>query len=202
MNKCLNKFFDNDKISAVCGYNFLIKIPESIISNYYYYRGFSAWGFGTWKHKFNNNKYTVNDMLEFIINKNNLKELNSISERHFFNLAKAILKNEERYGDFTMFLKNISENRYCIFPTLSKVKNLGNDGSGVNCEAIDEEKFRDQAIDKSKTFEFGNEMEIKTNKEINLVLKRYFRLSRKQKIFFPAVYILIKLYIIKFFLTK
>jgi len=186
INKGLDNFENDNNVLAVCGYNFPIKMPSNFSANYYRYRGFSAWGYGTWKHKFYNVQFSIDEMISFAQNKGHINKLNQISERHYFNLATSILRKKEKYGDFTIFLKNIKRDKYCVFPVVSKVRNHGNDGSGVNCEAYDSQKFLNQKIDNTNSFVFLDD-ESKNSDIINPLLRKYFRLTLKQRLLYPFV---------------
>lgn len=194
MNNGLIKFEGNKKISAICAYNYPIIMPNDFITNYYRYRGFSAWGFATWRNRFEEVVYTKEMMIEFSRHSDFIVEMKKISERHLFNLATSILTNNEKYGDFTIFLNNIRKDQYCIFPILSKVKNYGNDGTGVHCGSLQEKLFTNQSIDELSTFEF---IDSKFNEilEFNNLLKHYFKMTIKQKIFYPMIITILKCYL-------
>ena len=85
------------------------------------------------------------------------------------------------YGDTCTVTYSILNNLYSVFPSMSKVRNWGNDGSGINCEAIDV-SYIHQPIDTATTFDF-DDIEIKET-ELKSV-RKHASLSWKQWVKFP-----------------
>ena len=57
MNKALEKFKDDDRISHVCGFNRNVVIPEYYKNNYYLVQNYAPWGIGVWTRKTMPEKY-------------------------------------------------------------------------------------------------------------------------------------------------
>jgi len=183
MNKGLSLFEKNPKISAICGYNFPVKVENLADSNVFYYRGFSAWGFTTWKQKFDNRILTTEDQYNFLLDKNNILELKKCSNRHIYTYLKNIYYGYNIYGDSTLFIKNILKGQYSVFPVVNKVKNTGNDGSGLHCLDINSNIFERQELGQNSDFDYNlNEVEINTDL-FNTKIREYFNLTFKQKIY-------------------
>jgi len=181
INKGLQKFENDPLIYAICGYKYLVPIHKEYNFNFFFYRGFSAWGYGTWKNKSKELVLSSDDLTRFIKQKNNVKELNKVSKRHYYNIINSILKKEIRYGDFAVFINNIKFDQYCVFPCISKVRNFGHDGSGINCGTIGSKVFTNQIIDDNITFEYSDSVPI-CNDNLLYTLRNYFSLSFKGKI--------------------
>ena len=124
MNKGLDKFKNNNRIYAICGYKHPIEIPDSYKANYFFHRANSAWGFGLWKNKIQDDFYTTSQMKDFIKNKIYLNELKGLSGRHYYNILELIKLDIPRYGDFAVLLNNIKLNQYCVYPVISKIRVL------------------------------------------------------------------------------
>jgi hypothetical protein len=183
MNKGLSLFEKDPKISAICGYNFPVKVDNLADSNIFYYRGFSAWGFATWKQKFDNRILTIEDQYNFLLNKNNVFELQKCSHRHIYTYLKNIYYGHSIYGDSTLFIKNILKGQYSVFPVVSKVRNTGNDGSGHHCLYINSNIFENQELDQYSGFDY-NLNEVETNTDLfNKRIRNYFNLTYKQKLY-------------------
>lgn len=181
INKGLDKFEDDENVSAVCGYNYPIEISDDYKYNYYFHREFSAWGYGTWKAKFCNCKFSVNNTKKFFSKRENKSEIRKLSQRHIYILMMKIINNKVIYGDLAYFMNNLELNRYCIFPSLSKVRNHGHDGSGVHCgELASSNKFLLQKIDKDNQFDFDENVPI-NNSIIIRSLRQYFNITQKSK---------------------
>ena len=124
INKGLEKFKNNNRIYTICGYKHPIEIPDSYKANYFFHRDNSAWGFGLWRNKIQDDFYTTAQMKDFIKNKIYLNELKGLSGRHYYNILESIKLDIPRYGDFAVLLNNIKLNQYCVYPVISKIRVL------------------------------------------------------------------------------
>lgn len=193
MNTCLTKYEADTNIYCICAYRHPIKLPNNFKENYFIYKGFSAWGFGIWKNKFIEPKYSTKDLQDFISVKKNVSQLNKISNRHYYNVIEAIIKQIGRELDFTYFLNNTKNNTYSIFPTISKVRNNGHDGSGVNCVEKTNNKLFDQILDQDETFKISNNNYFESP-EITNRYKEYFTPKWKTKIKNYSYYLIYKFF--------
>lgn len=192
INKGLNKFELDPNVFAICGYNYPLQMPKSYKSNFYYYQTFSAWGFGIWKNKFKTFYYSSEDLAAFMRNFNYARGIYKIAEQKPLSILENIKSGLPLYGDGVISLENIKNKMYCIFPTVTKVKNHGHDGSGIHCGKIDDDKFANQIIDTSKHFDYDENfslIDLKIVKSMN----QYFKLPFKGKIKLVFLYLLLKL---------
>ena len=163
MNKCLIAYSDDHSVLAINGYThpFNVRYEQNTV-----FRGqtnFSAWGFGVWKDR--------------------LEEMNSIKQRSFFQhivftpkllfkvyqsgaknvrylIGLSRKKNKKWPGDICYSLYMAAYDKYVIYPVISKVRNMGWDGSGMNCNETSREYdvYSQQIIDQDKSFELkGND---------------------------------------------
>lgn len=171
MNTCLEAYYDDDEVIAVCGYSYPVewKVDEKAtcfrqqINN-------SSWGAGSWVHK---NKVRDNEIKSGV----HIKELpNVIKGKRYKKMIDACLceyipsacspiraKKDMicRVSDIGKRSYLASMNKYAITPVVSKVRNLGFDGSGKYCQAIIDNfsntagtyDYSHQPIDTSSTFE-------------------------------------------------
>ena len=70
---------------------------------------------------------------------------------------------------------------YCVFPTLSKVRNFGHDGSGEHGGSIINSVYANQKIDDKHHFEFSS-LPIAEDNKMNEVLNEHFKLTWKGRI--------------------
>ena len=68
---------------------------------------------------------------------------------------------------------------YCVFPTKSKVRNLGFDGSGVTCSV--RSAFNSQQIDMDPSFSLDN-FEIRDYPQIKSLYNKKYSLSPVQRL--------------------
>ena len=178
MDKCLEKYKDDNKVFCICGclepnfYNLLTYTDYKnniikIIGN------MSAYGEGIWKYKeLELQKKFPKDFRKFIFS----------SRWRILKLLKCPLKlNHDYYWlrdnpklncicDFTRNAWMVINNQINILPKISLVKNLGFDGSGLNCgDNIEEQKKMEAlVISDDKTYEIIDNI---TKKEIKKISK-------------------------------
>lgn len=142
----------DDRFLAVCGYN-LIDTPNLLNNVYIYNHAYCAWGVASW---FNRRKKIDDlfdlDKIKHIVDNYSLVDL--FNNRVF--LASSILmmiKKKHILGD--TILQILPENeKWCVFPKMSMVRNYGHDGSGLHGGT--QESYQRQInlpIDESTVFE-------------------------------------------------
>ena len=179
VNKGLDIFEDREDIFAVCGYNYPIELTCNK-NNYYLWKGFSAWGCGIWREKFNKVDFKFNVIRDYL--KNPINAL--LLDKYSGNYLPGLLKNlkTRRITNDTFISMHIVKNNMCsVFPRISKVINIGHDGSGVNCNSLKTDIYKQQEIDLAKYFKFDIVIDAE-NIEINKVLRNYFKRTWKNNI--------------------
>ena len=67
----------------------------------------------------------------------------------------------------------------CLFPSVSKVRNHGHDGSGVHGGILESNIYRDQLMDADSSFDFSVESkDLQENKDVISVLKKHFKVHK------------------------
>lgn len=166
MNEGLEKYKDNPSVYSISGYNYPIDMSKYKKNIYAHYQ-FSAWGVGFWRKK----KITCNYAKElFKPLKNKIKLLLKDPIMFLYFLLMSI--RHENYGDTSYVIASIINNWVSIFPSVSKVRNLGNDGSGQHGWDKKNTYFEMQEIDKESTFAY-DEIPLKCN--YSIPLNRYFK---------------------------
>jgi len=143
MNKALDKYKNEEKVTSVCGFNQYYSYSSSVI----FVNDCSAWGFGTWRDKYSP---TIEDV------KKTLHSIKSIIK--IFHCYRVLLptlfqmtNNKLTYGDAIWTCYNIVKNKYQVRPSVSLVRNWGHDGSGVHCDSTD--KYINMDISSATSFE-------------------------------------------------
>ncbi len=153
INKGLEKYKDDDRIMMISGYSYPDIATMDFASNVVAFKKAACWGAGYWFDKpFTYTKMGAEKYRDSILCswKKSIKlfflrpiSLNSLMSMKFRNRV---------YGDGLMIDCLQLENKYCVFPKVSKVRNWGNDGSGVHCGI--ESHYESQKIDQEMTFEY------------------------------------------------
>lgn len=200
INKGLNKFEYDPHVNAVCGYSFPIEIPNEYKKNYYFSKGFSAWGFGIWKTKFESLDWSIANLKQFLYNPLNVLKLNDIQYDLLIGLMH-IVKSDNMTGDRMFCYNNLIRGTYNVFPAVSKVRNCGHDGSGAHSGLMAPDNiFMTQVIDVSQTFDYDSNVEMKNTSIYNALrdhnheyiknnYKRKFKLLIKYLLFLINIHL-------------
>lgn len=192
MNWGLETFKNDKSILEICGYNVADK--TAINGNVYKYYRYSAWGAGTWVDK----QQKLRSFYDFKKLRSHVSGLpfriisNSKEVLHAFHVLRMI-KRKTFYGDSIRGCLPINESMY-IYPTISKVRNYGTDGSGQHGKGSKEEmlKFLNMEIDTSLKFiaQIGDEIEcLREDKSYNQSNKK----SIIRDIYYATTFLLWKL---------
>ena len=155
MDKCLEKYSDDENIIAVSGYMNPIEWSDIKTSNVIRMKDYMAWGIGIWKRTWNElEKNMPNEYMKYVCShRNQLKKLkNNYRELYqliFWTKSKPELNTR---CDFTIACYCIINNKCVINPTFSLVRNNGYDGSGVNCGYQEDNSNSLQKISNESTF--------------------------------------------------
>lgn len=169
MNQGLEIYKDNPKVVAICGYTYPFDYCQNIKGypyNAYPIKGFCAWGGGYWVER--------NKMVSpFVTQESACNLINSwkliyklFRKKNHITVHRLLFRYKTAYKDLMWRVYCELNDAYCIFPQVSKVRNNGFDGSGLNCMVTD--IYTKQEIDKMVSFEF-DEFEIKSYKQIDYV---------------------------------
>ncbi len=190
INKGLEEFKNNNLVSSICGYKYPFEIPADFPYNYYYSQGFSAWGYGTWKEKDMSLKWGkyINQLNCFLHKPWEIVRLYDIQYGLLTGLMY-IVRTKKILGDRMYCYFNLRNKTYCIFPTISKVRNHGHDGSGEHSLLLSENNiFIHQQIDRKLTFNYKLHQEY-FNKDVYKAFAKHnhqfnnYSFTKKIKIF-------------------
>ena len=155
MNKGLALYESKPEIMAVCGYSYIEIEKLKTKSNVIAYRKYSGWGTGHWCDKVFSYKLMGREVYRESVLKSWKKaikllwvhpiSINDFLSMHFRN---------QTYGDSLANAQLCLENKYCIFPKISLVRNCGHDGSGEHCG--ESSVFKNQVIDNSILFSYDD----------------------------------------------
>ena len=131
INLGLNKYADNDDVFSINGYMYPCNFKKSFENETVLaYQGFSAWGYGIWKSKFEKLNFDLIELRKFLSDKDNVNKV--LNEKSLKNMYRMLDENR-LIGDTYMYYFQVRNSMFSIFPDESKVRNLGHDGTGINC---------------------------------------------------------------------
>lgn len=154
MNNGLEKYHDDDSVYAICGYCY--PLNECRDNGYFLYSAYSAWGVGEWIRKAKttqSSKIMINYVDSVLASLAMTFKLYKDSPATLDGLI-SMRSRGHYYGDNILEAWLVENNIKCVFPAISKVKNMGHDGSGIHCENSADDIYAEQTIDKSKDTSF------------------------------------------------
>ena len=155
MNKGLELYKDDPKVLAICGYSYPFDHWKNIRGyeyNAYPIHAFCAWGVGCWVKK-RISSFVNSESAYQVIHSWRLVYKMFRKKQHI-TIHRLLFRNKTAYGDLIIRVYCALNDVYCIFPSLSKVRNYGFDGSGLNCKT--NSLYVRQEIDTQPYFEFDN----------------------------------------------
>lgn len=132
MNKALDYYESDQRIWSITGYSFKITFPKDYTSDMYLSYRASSWGWATWKDRWDKADWNVLDYQEFKINKKLRKKFNR-GGRDLSNMLDAQIEGKIDSWAIRWCYAQSKNNALTVYPCVSRVQNVGFDGSGVHC---------------------------------------------------------------------
>ncbi len=197
MDKCLEHYENDDSVIAVSGYSYPVNWKVSEGSNVFL-ENFVVpmWGTGFWTDKFLKARHQIAEE-KVLINKFSAlgKYRKSMTDACYLDYVNDFLSLKPYWlysiSDISMRIYCAVEGYNTVSPVVSKSRNLGFDGSGVYCQAIDQTtngndantyNYARQGIDESNAFDIQPDSEntVKKNRDLmNEFDKRSYRVLQK-----------------------
>ena len=201
MNKTLTLFERDADVQAVCGYSYPFEWAEDesnlVKINTYY----TAWGYATWRNKETEmyRAVTMRNFDKIMHQPVQMRRLYKASNNQFCNFVKGMLEYipvlVQNDGivklDMAFSVYIFMNHKYVIFPKISKTRNVGCNGMGMNCEKIqiDPDKpvtsrnydYAAQPIDDSGDFEPVGAEDLLFNEENNRRLGKFYPVDRRER---------------------
>lgn len=171
MNKALDEYRDNIKVTSVSGYTAIsyygVTTNPLILTHDY-----SAWGYGVWK-----NKRTHREIEYYKTVCRSFKKSFRVFMEYpaVLGMLVEMLWRRERWGDTMYTVDNILDDTYQLRPALSMVRNMGQDGSGLHSGI--NPIFLSQEISKEGRFEMDTNAFDMALKQFDKITKRTFYLG-------------------------
>lgn len=131
INDALNFYEKTPNIFSVSGYNFQINSPINYNSEIAMIYRASSLGWATWKDQWQKVDWDVTDFKDFLKDKNRQDQLKNAGEDILPMIAKQQMGVINSWAVRWTY-HHVKHNGYCLVPMKSKIKTIGNDGSGSN----------------------------------------------------------------------
>ncbi|MCR5248411.1 MAG: glycosyltransferase family 2 protein [Paludibacteraceae bacterium] len=190
VNQGLERFKYDDNCLTVCGYNYY-GVNAPVKENVYLSREYSAWGVGYWINKKSDisNCYNEGYLKSIMGSWSKIWKIYR-NEPRLLNTVLLNLDSHKVFGDTVRVCYQYLNDKYSLFPTLSKVRNVGFDNSGTTIFKEDA-NYTKQEIDSSVDFSM-DEIEPLVRPEVQKTVAAFFNKSS-----FMNIVILIRVVIYK-----
>lgn len=174
MNKSLDFFENYSEIKSISGYSVDIGQPLDGFSTFSIMRPYS-WGWATWKDCWNKNIFDnkiIKEKIEVINLKDFDKKCGADMSKMLLNSIEG--KNDSWYAKWVF--NHFTENKYAIYPYLSKIVNIGYGVNATHCTTIDVLKSK---LDIKNSRDFNFDESVKSKKSNNEKFLKYFTYKYK-----------------------
>jgi hypothetical protein len=167
MNAALEYYQDQEDIFSISGYTAnLPSLPKEVFDTYLSVR-VSSWGWGTWKHQWDNIDWDVSDYNEFIINKNEIAKFNR-GGADMTRMLRHYMEGKNNSWAIRFSYAMHKKDKYCIYPKLSKIKNIGFGADATHTKNTNK-YYSTLDITNRRKFKFSD------SKKINKTIAKEFR---------------------------
>jgi hypothetical protein len=137
VNSALATYESRPDIFSVTGYNYPLKMPASYREDAYLSYRSSSWGWGTWEDRWSQVDWSVSDFDDFARD----PQAQALFRRGGNDLQRMLemqMAGELDSWSIRFDYAHYKHNAFCVHPTVSKVQNIGFDGTGVHCSETHE----------------------------------------------------------------
>lgn len=160
MNEALDFYENDERVLSITGYCPPFKMPKNYKDDVFALQRFSAWGFATWREKFDPYGYELKQhgVYEFLRDKEQIRAFLRNGDDLLTKLMQE-LNNEVDALDIKLMYYVYKYNMLSVYPSKSLVQNIGHDGSGTHC-GVSDRFYHDKLWGKLCDFEFVKDIQV------------------------------------------
>lgn len=132
VNAALSTYEARSDVFSVTGYNYPLEIPPSYAADAYLSYRSSSWGWGTWEDRWRAVDWSVGDYTAFRRDPR-AQELFRRGGDDLPPMLEAQLSGGLDSWSIRFDYAHYKHDAFCVHPVVSRVQNIGFDGSGVHC---------------------------------------------------------------------
>lgn len=133
MNDALDYYENDDKVVCIHGWMW----PEDREYSPFFLRGTDCWGWATWKKGWDLFEEDGKTLLEKLREKKLCREFDLNGAYGYTQMLKDQIKGKNNSWAVRWHASAFIQDKLCLHPGVSLVKNIGNDASGTHCEDTD-----------------------------------------------------------------
>jgi hypothetical protein len=137
VNTALATYEYRPDVFSVTGYNYPLRLPPTYREDAYLSYRSSSWGWGTWRDRWNQVDWSVADYAEFVSDPR-AQELFRRGGDDLAPMLQRQMSGELDSWSIRFDYAHYKHDAVCLHPVVSKVQNIGFDGSGVHCGESDD----------------------------------------------------------------
>ena len=190
MDKCLDYFKDDDRVQAVCGYSYPLDWKKTDRATVFLSQAtYSAWGTGQWANRraiatkdITEKRYLLRSR-EFAFDEGLIDRMVSGRRAEYVSYITLGVgdRQMETMTDMAFGPYLLLSGKSVVIPEITKTRNLGFDGTGVNCSFIGRAKgahsldydYSRQPLDEEYSFELVEEENINNVQENHVLLDKF-----------------------------
>ena len=129
MNDALNVYESDNDVVCISGYIYPVKgkLPET-----FFIKGADCWGWATWKRGWNDFEKDGKKLLNEIENKKLNSEFDFDNSYKYTQMLRDQVNGKNSSWAIRWYASAFLKNKYCLYPGISMVQNIGIDGSGTH----------------------------------------------------------------------
>lgn len=163
MNQALDFYETDNRIISICGYGLKIKRPKDYLGDVYLSGRSSSWGWATWKDRWQQIDWQIEDWEQFSIDRKSRKAFNK-NGSDMFAMLKDYMEGRNRSWAIRFCYNQFKLGMYSVCPFLSKVNNEGFGENATNCKQR-YSRFKTD-MDTTSSLEFSFDKNILPNEKI------------------------------------
>lgn len=175
MNNSLDFYEQNENIWSISGYSPNLKCLEKYDKDIYLSTRASSWGWATWKDRWESIDWKINDWNSFRKDKHAIELFNQGGDDMFKMLELQMLGKIDSWA-IRWCYNQFQHNKYTIYPTNSKLLNIGFDSKGTH-NSRGSQRWKVEVSNKNVEFE-----NIEYDEEVQNCFKKYYNLKFITKI--------------------
>ena len=176
MSENLNKLDYKNNLGSITGYSFLENKAKNYKYDIYFSLRHSSWGWGTWKHVWENINFENIKNENFRMHKNKLDQAGTDIYRMLIKDRKIDMNSWSIYFDYYC----ITQNLLCLSSSISMIKNIGFDNDATNTKKNYDENFNYDYLFYPKLYPNNifidknilNQIKIKYSRSLNKLIKK------------------------------
>lgn len=161
MNQALDFYEDDKRIFAISGYTGNLPSLENLNEEGYLSYRPSSWGWATWKEEWIKNDWEVKDFDKFIKDNKAVKNFNR-GGIDMTRMLKHCMEGKNHSWAIRWSYSMYKLDKYCFYPKVSKIQNVGFGEDATNCKGID---IYQTMLDSSENCDFRFNKNIEVNKQ-------------------------------------